>query len=109
MSIQSSDLRIARLLRTPTSERLIFKHAKDEVDLAVLDIHYLASGQVAGNLFIYENAGLKETDVAWLLSYIDEDLLPEASLQEGSLIFAVTMGRFLGNYERDVPTPTTAG
>ena len=40
------DILITRLLRTPSSERLLLRN--DKGDFASLDLHYLPSGSVQG-------------------------------------------------------------
>lgn len=103
MSLALDDLRVSRLLRTPSSERLLVREGRREI--AVLDLHFLADGRVAGSLFVQEERGLGEKDVADLLAFLDTDFLPEASLAEGNLLFAVTCGRFLGGFEAAAGPP----
>lgn len=93
-----------RLLRTASSERHALR--RDDVDLAVLDLHYLPDLTVQATVIVFEGSGISEEDIPSLLTSIDEVLLPEVRLEEQTLTFTVVVGRVLGAYlARDnVPT-----
>jgi len=86
-----------RTLRTPSSER--FLALRDGVDLAAIDLHYLANGTVAGTVVILKGAGLGESDIEPLLSSLDEEFLPDVDLAHGTLSYTVVRGEVLGNWE----------
>jgi hypothetical protein len=90
------DFTILRTLRTPTSERFLFRH--EDKDLASLDLHYHADGTVDGTLIAFEGAGLAEAQIPEFLSQIDETLLPNVSFAEKNLSFTVVIGRALGAF-----------
>lgn len=86
-----------RLLRTPSSERFLLRRSGQ--DIAALDLHYLATGNVTGTLIVFEGAGVADADAGDLLTDIDEVLLPEVSLDTGKLTFTLVVGRVLGAFE----------
>lgn len=89
-----------RTLRTPSSERfLIQSHAAK--DAAVVDVHYPADGSVAGTLIVLDHGLLTEPKIAELLEFIDETLLPMASLDERNLSFTVVKGELFGQFENE--------
>jgi len=90
------DILIVRLLRTPSSERLLLR--RDSNDFASLDLHYLPSGAVHGTLAIFDDSLVREADVPDLLAKIDEMLLPEVSLDKKNLTFTVVIGHVLGAF-----------
>jgi hypothetical protein len=90
------DILITRLLRTPSSERLLLRN--DKGDFASLDLHYLPSGSVQGTLIVFEESGMKEDKIPDLLNKIDEYLLPEVSLDRKNLTFTVVKGSVLGDF-----------
>jgi hypothetical protein len=86
-----------RTLRTLTSER--FVAIRGGADVAAVDIHYLASGDVTGTVFLYESAGWTDADVNDLLRSLDDVMLPDVNLSDGSLTYTVVRGHVLGTYE----------
>ncbi|MFN8877984.1 MAG: hypothetical protein ACK53A_11535 [Gemmatimonadota bacterium] len=86
---------IIRTLRTPTSERFIFRNG--DLDLAALDLHYLPPSRAAGTLTILQGA-VTVDDIPALLTRIDAELLPDASLDEGTLEFSVVVGQPIGTF-----------
>ena len=93
------DVSFARLLRTPSSERHVLR--RNDMDFAVLDLHYLREGTVQATLIIFEGSGLGDADVPDLLTHIDEVLLPEVHLDERNLTFTVVVGRVLGAFQAE--------
>ena len=89
--------RFIRALRTASSERFIIQ-AKEGTDSAVLDLHYLATGNVAGTLILLEGGGISENAVADLLQQIDEVLLPEVAIDHHKVSFTAVMGRVVGHF-----------
>jgi hypothetical protein len=89
--------RFIRTLRTNSSERFILQ-AKEGEDSAVLDLHYLASGNVAGTLILFENGGILDSEVPDILNYIDEVLLPEVNIEHHRVAFSVVRGRVIGDF-----------
>lgn len=88
-----------RLLRTASSERHALR--RDDVDFAVLDLHYLPDSTVQATLILFDGAGVPEAEIPALLTNIDEILLPEVRLDDKNLTFTVVIGRVLGAYEAD--------
>ena len=88
-----------RTLRTASSERFLAQ--REGKDVAAVDLHYLASGTVAGTVILLKDAGWKESDVPALLSSLDEDFLPDVDLDHGNLNYTVVLGEVLGNYEAE--------
>lgn len=86
-----------RALRTSSSERFILQATAGE-DSAVLDLHYLPSGNVAGTLIILEKGGFSELMAPQLLQFIDEVLLPEVSIEDRNVFFTVVRGQAVGDF-----------
>jgi hypothetical protein len=86
-----------RTLRTESSERFLALENGKEV--AAADIHYLASGHVAGTLIVLREAGLGEDRIQELLRTLDEDMLPGVDVESGSLTYTVVVGDVVGNFE----------
>ena len=101
------NIQYIRALRTPSSERFILQ--QNGKDVAAVDLHYLANAHVAGTVTVFADAGLSEAQAPELLARIDEDLLPEVSVQERNLIFTVVIGKVLGSFEPDGADAGTAG
>ena len=89
-----------RTLRTPSSERFLLQ-SDSESDGAALDLHYLANGNVAGTLVIFDAALQAEQMMQELLQFIDESLLPMASLNEKNLTFTVVQGKIVGQFDNE--------
>jgi hypothetical protein len=89
--------RFVRVLRTNSSERFILQ-AKEGEDSAVLDLHYLPAGNVAGTLIVFENGSLSDVDVPELLQHIDEILLPEVSIEHHRVSFTAVRGHVVGDF-----------
>jgi hypothetical protein len=88
-----------RTLRTTSSERFLAQ--REGKDVAAVDLHYLASGTVAGTVILLKDAGWKESDVPSLLGSLDEDFLPDVDLDHGNLNYSVVLGVVLGTYEAE--------
>ena len=88
-----------RTLLTAASERFLAQ--REGKDVAAVDLHYLASGTVAGTVILLKDAGWKESDVPLLLGSLDEDFLPDVDLDQGNLNYTVVLGEVLGNYEAE--------
>lgn len=86
-----------RSLRTGSSER--FLAVRDGNDIAAVDLHYLRNGTVAGTVILLKEAGWKEADIPDLLKSLDEDFLPDVSLDDGNLNYTVVVGEIIGNFE----------
>lgn len=86
-----------RSLRTPHSERLIIVDA-NRVDIAACDFHFLTNGEVSAVLTLLGNV-VTDAEVPHLLSEIDENLLPDVSLNDRKLNFTVVRGVVIGAYE----------
>ena len=89
-------IQFARVLRTPHSERYLL--SEGEREFAALDLHYLADSRIAGTLVLFDGAATDETAVARLLRLIDEQLLPDASIENGDIVFTVVVGRMLATF-----------
>ena len=89
-----------RTLRTPSSERFLLQCGKAQ-DAAVLELHYTASGSVVGTLLILDSELQNDATTQDLLQFIDDSLLPMASLNEESLSFTVVHGKVAGQFENE--------
>lgn len=67
--------------------------------MAAVDLHYLASGTVAGTVVLLKGAGLEEAEIPALLSSLDEEFLPDVDLAHGNLTYTVVVGEVVGNFE----------
>ena len=86
-----------RTLRTPSSERFLALH--QDQDVAAVDLHYLANGNVAGTVILLKGSGLDESNIELLLSALDDEFLPDVDLSHGNLTYTVVRGEVLGNWE----------
>ncbi len=91
----------SRMLRTPSSERLMAR--LDGREVAAVDLHYLEGGVVSGTVVILRESGLRESEVPALLSDLDESWLPGVDLRAGNLSFTVVLGDVMGNFEAVPP------
>lgn len=87
-----ANLSAVRILRTPYSERFVLRNGAGE-DFAALELHFLVDGTVTGTLILFEQAKVLEAEIPQILKQIDEELLPEVSIQERNLSFTVVVGR----------------
>jgi hypothetical protein len=71
----------------------------DGKDLAAVDLHYLASGSIAGTVILLKDSGLKDTDIEALLSSLDDEFLPDVDLDHGNLSYTIVRGEVVGNWE----------
>lgn len=94
--MKNPEFHSSRLLRTPHSERYVFRRGGTEC--AALDLHYLPNGVIAGTVVAYREAGLGEDGIHRLLEQIDQDLVPEAEHGDGRLFFTVVVGEVLGSF-----------
>jgi hypothetical protein len=86
-----------RTLRTGSSERFLAQ--RDGRDVAAVDLHYLASGTVAGTMVVLADAGLDESAIGGLLDRLDDDFLPDVDLAAGNVTFTVVVGKVVANFE----------
>jgi hypothetical protein len=95
-----------RLVRTLSSERFIA--VRDGQDVAAVDVHYLGNGHVTGTVFLFSAAGWREADVEPLLRSLDDTMLPDVDVDEGSLSYTVVHGDVWGQFEatKDAETPS---
>jgi len=89
--------RFIRVIRTQSSERFIIQ-AKDGEDSAVLDLHYLSSGNVAGTLVVLDAGSFPDAVVPEILQYVDEVLLPEVSIEHHNVSFTAVRGQIIGDF-----------
>jgi hypothetical protein len=89
--------RFIRVIRTNSSERFILQ-AKDGEDSAVLDLHYLSSGNVAGTLVVLDAGSFTDAAVPDILQYVDEVLLPEVSVEHHKASFTAVRGHVVGDF-----------
>jgi hypothetical protein len=92
--------KLVRVFRTPHSERFLLQMAQG-VDGAALDLHYLPDGNVTGTVFLFHDARISDEKVPELLKEIDEDLLPEVSVEHGNLNFTVIRGQVIGTFSAE--------
>ena len=93
------NVELIRTIRTPHSERFILRRAGH--DVGALDIHYLADRHVHGTLIVLEGGGIREEEIPAVLTYLDETLLPDVSLDDRRLAFTVVVGRVHGAFEAE--------
>jgi hypothetical protein len=86
-----------RTLRTPSSER--FLAFRDNAEVAAVDLHYLPNGHASGTVILLRSANWKEDEIQPLLSSLDEGLLPDVDLAQGTLTYTVVTGDVVGHYE----------
>ena len=91
-----------RAFRTPSSERFIVQ-IKEGEDAAVLELHYLPHGKVAGTVIIFEQSHIFEASVPDLLQTIDEVLLPDVSIANDQVSFTVVRGHIVGSFAPHKP------
>lgn len=89
-----------RTLRTGSSER--FTAVRDGQDVALVDLHYLASGRVAGTVILLDSGPMVEESIPDLLASLDEEMLPDVDQGLGTLAYTVVSGKVLGSYEAGV-------
>ena len=92
-----------RTLRTPFSERFLAFREGSEV--AAVDLHYLPNGHASGTVILLKSANWKDEDIQPLLSSLDEDLLPDVDLTQGTLTYTVVTGEIVGNFEASEQPP----
>lgn len=95
-----------RTLRTPSSERFLAQ--REGKDVAAVDLHYLPSGHAAGTVVLFRDAHWKESDVAALLASLDESMLPDVDLAQGSLTYTVVHADIWGTFEASDSPPDAA-
>ena len=91
-------VRFTRAIRTASSERYLI-HIDGEGDDAVLELHYLDGGTVAGTLIVLDKKYASKEAVADILQEADRLLLPTASLDSGNLVFTVVKGSVIGEFK----------
>ncbi|MHC2068011.1 hypothetical protein ACYFX5_11095 [Bremerella sp. T1] len=89
-----------RIFRTSSSERFLLHDLTGE-EMGMLDLHFLADGTVAGNLFLVASKVTDETGIRVLLEQIDEQLVPAASMEDANLSFTVTQGELVGTFSSE--------
>jgi hypothetical protein len=92
------NVRFTRAIRTSSSERYLV-HIDGEGDDAVLELHYLDNGTVAGTLIVLDKKYASKEASAEILQEADRLLLPTASLDEGNMIFTVVKGQIVGEFK----------
>ena len=93
------DVVFVRVVRTMSSERyLVQDHAKPEVDIAAVDIHYLNNAVVAATVVLLAQEYFGKDFINSLIETIDSRLLPMACLNDGDLSFTVVEGRVVGQF-----------
>jgi len=91
-------VRFTRAIRTATSERYLI-HIDGQGDDAVLELHYLDNGTVAGTLIVLDKQYASKEATALILQEADRLLLPTASLDSGNLVFTVVKGTVIGEFK----------
>lgn len=95
-----------RTLRAPSSERFVAQEGTRPI--AMVDLHYLASGSAEGTVVLLPRAegetedarsGWSEDQIADLLASFDEDQLPSVDAADGGIVFTVVAGTLVGQYE----------
>lgn len=86
-----------RTLRTASSERFLL--LRDDREAAAVDLHYLASGTVAGTMIQLPGWNWSDEEIQELLKEFDEDFLPDVDLSQGNLTYTVVRGEVVGVYE----------
>ena len=86
-----------RIFRTSSSERFLL-HDDGSQEMGMLDLHFLADGTVAGNLFLVASKVTDEAGIRALLEQVDEQLVPAASMEDANLSFTVTQGELVGTF-----------
>ncbi|RCS49379.1 hypothetical protein DTL42_12680 [Bremerella cremea] len=89
-----------RIFRTASSERFLLHDDVDQ-ELGMIDLHFLANGTVAGNLFLVAEKVDNEAGIRELLEQIDEQLVPAASFKDANLSFTVTQGELVGTFSSE--------
>lgn len=102
--MNEGEIRFVRIFRTESSERFVAQ--RDDVEIASIDLHFLPGSQVAGTVVILSQQ-VEDSNVASLLKRIDDELLPDASIETGSVSFAVVRGTFVGNFVPETATAIT--
>lgn len=92
------NVRFTRAIRTSSSERYLI-HIDGEGDDAVLELHYLDDGTVAGTLIVLDKKYASKEASAEILQEADRLLLPNASLDAGNMIFTVVKGTIIGEFK----------
>lgn len=88
--------RFVRVLRTASSERFVIE--SNQTDAGAVDIHYLDGGRVFATLVLLDSNELREDFLENVIKDIDEVLLPNASREEGSVVFTVVRGTVVGSF-----------
>ena len=89
-----------RTLRTPSSERFLATDATaPDRDLAAVDLHYLPGGNIAGTVILLPSSGFADSDIPALLESLDDDLLPSADIDDGTITFTVIRGSVIGAFQ----------
>jgi len=89
-----------RIFRTTSSERYLLQDEAVE-EMGMLDLHFLADGTVAGNLFLVASKVTDEAGIRALLEQVDEQLVPAASMEDANLSFTVTQGELVGTFSSE--------
>lgn len=97
---RAMSFKFIRTIRTQTSECFLIRSATVQ-DIAFLSIHYLADGSVFGTVIVVDQSLHAETKTQDLLEFIDETLLPMASLDEKNLSFMVVKGEVIGQFQNE--------
>ncbi len=92
------NVRFTRAIRTSSSERYLI-HIDGDGDDAVLELHYLTDGTVAGTLIVLDKKYASKEAAAEILQEADRLLLPTASLTAGNLVFTAVKGSLIGEFK----------
>lgn len=89
-------IEFVRALRTPGSERFLLQ--TEGRDAGAVDLHFLPAGGVAGTVVLLDDGPVTDDEVPALLTRIDEQLLPDATLDR-NVFFTVVRGRVVGSFQ----------
>ncbi|MBI3818501.1 MAG: hypothetical protein HY286_07415 [Planctomycetes bacterium] len=94
-----ADIQLKRVFRTQSSERYLLMRGGAE--LAALDCHFLDGGHVQATLIFTDNAEHPHAEIEQILTWLDDNLFPEASRDAANLNFIVVSGRVIGHFSSD--------
>lgn len=89
-----------RIFRTSSSERFLL-HDLSDLEMGMIDLHFLADNTVVGNLFLVAEKVDDEAGIRELLEQIDQQLVPAASFKDANLSFTVTQGELVGTFSNE--------
>lgn len=89
---------LIRALRTASSERYLLQFTAG-LDGGALELHFLANGLVSGTLILFDGAPVADDQIPDLLKWLDDQLLPDASLTDRKLTFTVVRGQVVATFQ----------